>query len=255
MKENNAMRLLLTSARRWHGGLAIILVFPVVLMALTAILIAHGKSLNTRNIYLNPNWLPGYQRNIAGNQQDIRGLIAKQNGWWLLTRAGLFDIAGNTATLVPALADKDIRAIVATPQGVLALSDSGLWREQQGRWTQIVQGNVMQASGNADTIVIIVRGKGPLQSHDGGTTWTSLKPVVNAALAQNPALSQQADKISLAQMIRDIHRGVAFAGDKTQWIWVDTIALLLIFMSGSGMMMWWYKQKNQMRLRSAIVER
>jgi hypothetical protein len=60
-------------------------------------------------------------------------------------------------------------------------------------------------------------------------------------------LSQQSSKISLAQLIRDIHKGVALAGDKNQWIWVDSIALPLIFFASSGMFMWWNKQKSQLK--------
>jgi hypothetical protein len=242
------MRKLLIWTRRWHGNLAIVFIFPILIMASTAILIAHGKALGIRNIFIDASWLPGYQTNTANSQQNIRSIVEKENGWWLLSSAGLFDITNNQATLVTPLADKDIRSLIATTDGVLAVSDKGLWREQHGKWLQIFKGNILQASGNEHSIVVMLRGKGSMQSHDHGATWTSLNPVMSSLLTQNPALSQQSNKISLAQLIRDIHKGVALVGEKAQWIWIDSIALLLIFLAVTGMIMWWNKQKSRPKI-------
>jgi hypothetical protein len=107
----------------------------------------------------------------------------------------------------------------------------------------------MQASGTADSLVALLRGKGPVQSNDQGVSWKPLLPVLMPALKQLPASPEGAGKISLAQLIHDLHTGVAFVGDKGEWAWVDTMALTLIFLGGSGIFMWFSKRRLRARAR------
>lgn len=229
--------------RNWHNKLAIILVLPFILMAITGMLFTHGPALGTRTATVNASWLPGYGGDNAKATQDVRSVVVEGNIYWVGTRAGLVRVENGQATPVPALAREDVRSLVTTPQGVLAITGKGLWREQQGEWTPILKGMVAQASGDAQTLVAFQRGKaGPVQSTDGGKSWTPLKPVLMPALKQLPA-SEADNRITVAQLIHDLHTGVAFVGDKGEWVWVDALGLVLLFLSGSGIYMWWVKRR------------
>ena len=48
------------NSRKWHAWLSFTLALPILLVAVTAILIAHSQKLGFRDIKVDPSWLPGY---------------------------------------------------------------------------------------------------------------------------------------------------------------------------------------------------
>lgn len=233
------MRNILTWPRRWHAWLAIALLLPFLLLAVTGMLFAHGPSLGFREIRVSVGWLPGYG---GEGGPAVRSAAAVGDSWWLLAPQGVVRVANGQAEVVPALADADIRSLVATPQGVLAIGQQGLWKETQGEWQKILKGPVLQASGDAGTLTAVLRGKGPQLSRDGGAHWEPLMPALKPALATLPK-ADAATEITLAQLVKDLHTGKAFIGDKAEWLWQDVLGLTLLFLTGSGFYMWWSKRR------------
>jgi hypothetical protein len=150
------------------------------------------------------------------------------------------------------LAKEDIRSLVATPQGALAISQQGLWKETQGEWKNILKGPVLQANGDAGTLTAVLRGKGPQVSRDGGANWEPLMPVLKPALASLPK-SDAPVEVTLAQLVKDLHTGKALVTDKAEWIWQDVMGLVLVFLSCSGFYMWWSKRRAGRRAAASIA--
>jgi uncharacterized iron-regulated membrane protein len=228
--------------RRWHGGLAIVLALPFGLMAVTGFLFAQGNLLGTRNIHVNASWLPGYQGN-ADARPAIRAAAVEGDTWWVITRGGVLRVEGNIATPVDALAPEEVRSLIATPQGLLAIGGKGLWLEQGGEWMLILKGPIVQASGDAHTLVAILRNRGAQISQDGGDSWQPLAPRLLTALQKMTWPAGANNRISLAQLIHDLHTGSALFGERAAWIWEDMLALSLFFLCSSGIYMWWTKRR------------
>lgn len=244
------MRSILNWPRRWHAWLAIALFLPFIVLAITGILFAHGPSLGFREIRVPVGWLPGYGQEGG---PAIRSAAQSGSVWWVVTAQGVARVEDGRAEVVPALAREDIRSLQVTPQGVLAVSQQGLWKEQQGEWKKILKGPVLQANGDARTLTAVLRGKGPQLSHDGGTTWQPLLPVLKPALAMLPKSDAPAE-ITLAQLVHDLHTGKALVTDKAEWVWQDVLGLTLLFLAGSGFYMWWSKRRAARRLRQAAEQ-
>lgn len=243
------MRKILTWPRRWHAWLAVALLLPFLLIAVTGILFAHGPALGFRDIRVPVGWLPGYG---ADSGPAVRGAAPAGDGWWVLAPQGVVRVTGDRAVVVAALAREEIRSLVATPQGTLAVSPQGLWKESGGEWRKVLRGPVLQAGGDAGALVAVLRGKGPQVSHDGGATWAPLVPALQPALATLPA-PDAAPRVTLAQLVHDLHTGKALVTEKAEWIWQDLMGLVLVFLSGSGFYMWWSKRRAARRAAAAIA--
>lgn len=243
------MRKILTWPRRWHAWLAIALLLPFFIIAITGILFAHGPSLGFREIRVPVGWLPGYGQEGG---PAVRGAVPAGDGWWVLAPQGVVRVAGGQAEIVAALAKEDIRSLALTPQGALAVSQQGLWKETQGEWKKVLRGPVLQAGGDATALVAVLRGKGPQVSRDGGASWEPLAPALKPALAALPKAEAPAE-ITLAQLVHDLHTGKALVTDKAEWIWQDVMGLVLVFLSGSGFYMWWSKRRAATRRAAAAT--
>lgn len=237
------MRKLLLWPRRWHAWLAIVLLVPFLIIAVTGVLFAHGNALGFRQMRVAVGWLPGYGPD--GNAQ-IRSAARSGDGWWLLSAQGVLRVANDKASIVPALAREDVRSLLATPQGVLAVSSQGLWKESAGEWKKILNGPVLQANGDSTTLTAVLRGKGVQFSSDGGVSWQPLAPLVTPALAALP-VDVAPVEITVAQLVHDLHTGKALVTGKAEWIWQDVMGLVLCFLSCSGLYMWWTRQRAARR--------
>ncbi len=50
------------NSRKWHAWISFALSLPILLVAVTSILIGHGQKLGFREIKFYPSWLPGYEQ-------------------------------------------------------------------------------------------------------------------------------------------------------------------------------------------------
>ena len=234
------MRKSFSWPRHWHAWLAITLLLPFLLVALTGFLFAHGNALGLRQIRVPVGWLPAYR---TGAGTEIRSAVRTGVTWWLATPQGLVRIDAGKATLVPAFAWEDVRSLSATPQGPLVVTGKGLWREERGQWTKILKGPVTQASADGEVLTAMLRGKGGRISEDGGKTWQPLDALLQPALSTLPEASMSS-RIPLSQLVHDVHTGKAFFTEKAAWLWQDLLALVLCFLSCSGFYMWRAKRRR-----------
>ncbi|MCD6060487.1 MAG: hypothetical protein K0S16_798 [Moraxellaceae bacterium] len=244
------MRKLLNWPRRWHAWLAIALLLPFLIIAVTGVLFAHGPSLGFREIRVPVGWLPGYGESGG---PVLRSAAPSGGVWWVLAPQGVVRVENGVAQVVPALAQEDIRSLVVTPQGVLGVSQQGLWKETQGEWEKILKGPVLQANGDAQTLTAMLRGKGPQVSRDGGASWEPLQSALAPALAALPK-SDAPTEVTLAQLVHDLHTGKALFTGKAEWVWQDVMGLTLLFLACSGFYMWWSKRRATRRAAVAAEQ-
>src|SRR4051812_6029705 len=58
------------NSRKWHAWLSFVIALPILLVAVTSILMAHSQTLGFRTIKIYPNWLPGYV--LAAKPRDAQ---------------------------------------------------------------------------------------------------------------------------------------------------------------------------------------
>src|SRR4051812_26279123 len=98
------------NSRKWHAWLSFAVSLPILLVAATAILIAHGQALGFRDIKVNPSWLPGYP--AADTKREARAVLHMPEGLWLGTQVGLFRPTAQGLQSVPDFAGQEIRLLL-----------------------------------------------------------------------------------------------------------------------------------------------
>jgi hypothetical protein len=238
--------------RRWHAWLAVIVALPFVLLAVTGVLFSHSQRLGLRNIPVNVAWLPGYSMDKEGAGPEIRSFVATEDGYLVGTRGGLFRIEPDAVIREAALGKEDVRSLVVSPLGVLAVTADALWLKRAGTWRKIFDGPVLQASGDERTLQLMVRGKGPMISEDIGQTWRAVGTKMRASLA---ALPSSSGRITAAMLAHDLHTGKAFFGERAEWLWTHFLSITLLFMIGSGLTMWMQRRFRRVpSMRDANVQ-
>lgn len=230
-------------SRVWHRRLGAILALPFILAGLTAILLAHAKALNLRAIPADTalSWLPGYaqpSRSAPSTSPDpeLRGYLTGVDGQILAaSRSGLYQFATSAGelqvTAVVGIPPGEIRLLTATPAGVVALARGGLYRQDRNGWQLLLRGDIQGLSvGQDGTLTAALRDRGLLQSTDGGASWQTI-----ALPAPLPAT---VEPLTLGRLVRDLHTGAALFGKKGEWLWIDLLGAILLFLGLSGATLW-----------------
>jgi hypothetical protein len=42
-----------------------------------------------------------------------------------------------------------------------------------------------------------------------------------------------------------LHTGKAFFGKESEWIWIDILGAILVFLGGTGLYLWWRSQTRR----------
>jgi hypothetical protein len=241
------------SLRNWHTWLGVTLSLPVIVVGLTAILMAHGQELGFRNIQHQLRWLPGYQQEtnpqIKMSDLEIRATLTTHDGRYLLgTRYGLYQLKNEQLSPVEGLSAVDIRSIRETSNGLILASRNGVWRSIGSQWKKIYKGDAWEVEVQPNqTIRIATRAKGLLETVDNGKHWKPLH-----ALNTMPAVlnaKAQAEEMNLGKLVFDLHTGRALLGKDSAWIWIDLIGFSLILSVLSGLFLWRETRKQQALLQ------
>lgn len=216
-------------------------------MGVTAVLIAHHKSLALNAVAVNPGWLPGISAGSAETPEFRSSLLDENGRHYLGTKAGLFVLANGKLNPVPALAGIEIRSLSSVNGAVLAAGNRGVWLLADGDWHAVYRqaAHSAQFAANGD-IRIATPNDGLLLSRDGGQHWAADSKTMDA-FRQLPKGSIQED-YSLGKLVLDIHTGKAFLGKRWEWIWIDLLGGLIAFLCLTGVYLWWRGQKRQATL-------
>lgn len=238
-------------ARDWHNWIAVILLIPLLLFGLTSPFLAHKKALDLDKIDLTRfvGWLPGYSITPkAPGAAEIRSSLPLADGGYLIgTQTGLYRLADDKVVAVPDLGATPVRAIAAAPWGVVVAAKNGVWMESSAGWRRTLKGDAWNISLSSDgSVAVALKDRGLLLSRDG-TVWSEV-PGLAAALAALPAKELVKERVTLGKLMLDLHTGKAFFGKEWEWIWIDLLSAVWVFLGFTGLWLWW---KNQTKRRNA----
>ncbi|MBI3140596.1 MAG: hypothetical protein HYZ19_01880 [Rhodocyclales bacterium] len=235
-------------ARDWHNWVSVLLLVPTLLVGLTAVFLAHRKELRLNEFDLTPMAarLPGYGGASATQARlDLRASLATTDGWqWIGTPNGLYRILDGHAQPVPELAGEPVRGLAAAPWGLVAAARNGIWIERGEGWHRVHKGDAWNASANPDgSVTVALRNEGLLVSREG-RQWRRDSAVTDA-LAALPPEQAPGERITLGRLMFDLHTGRALLGREGEWIWIDLLGGVWVFLGFTGLYLWWRAQTKR----------
>jgi hypothetical protein len=235
-------------ARDWHNWVSALLIVPMLLVGLTTIFLAHKKALGLNEIDLTPAvaWLPGYgEKAMAYKDMEIRSSLRLGDGSrWIGTQTGLYRLAGGEAVAVQELAGTQVRSIVAAPWGLVVAARNGIWTQGPAGWHRVHRGDAWHAALDPDgSVAVTLKDEGLVASRDG-KAWQA-DDDARLALAALPAEARTAERITLGKLMLDLHTGKAFLGKEAEWIWIDLLGFVWVFLGGTGLYLWWRAQTKR----------
>lgn len=232
--------------RHWHAWLSVILSMPLFIVGMTAILIAHHKALGLKELPFAADWLSANQTLVAAELEVKAGLVTATGQWYLGTKNGLLMLQDGALQAVPALTGQEIRSLSANGPLLVAAGNRGAWLLQDGVWRQINRRPAHQVQLAVDgAIYLATLDNGLLFSRDWGATWAPL-PHIEAALRAAPPMPPESYDFN--KLVMDLHTGKAIFGKHWEWLWIDSLGLLMLFLSMSGVYLWWQGQKRHSNL-------
>jgi hypothetical protein len=231
-------------SRSWHRWVSVSLSLPILVVALTAILMAHRKSLGAEEISVAAQWLPGYRSMTAKNRGfEARAALTARNGaTYFGNLNGLYRLADGKLVAVDQIGTTQVCGLAEAPWGLVVAARNGIWLERDGQWKKVHKGEAWSVTARADgSMIVAVKDQGLLESRDG-KRWEADAQLA-ATLAALPAGA--AEPITLSRLVMDIHTGKALLGKDAEWIWIDLVALALSLLSLTGLWMWWRGQRRK----------
>ena len=246
------LTLLNLKARKWHTWAGILLALPMLIVGMTALFIAHKKSLGTEAVRVDAGWLPGYRTAHGGPAPvEARAVLVTHDGRTLIaTQDGLFRMQEGRPVPVNEFIGVPVRALAEAAFGKIAAAKNGLWLERGGIWERTMPGDAWNVSRQDDgSVVAALKERGLLISRDG-RHWETEAQLANALAAIG---SEQKEKaLTLNKLIMDLHTGQAFFGKSGEWLWVDLVGLSLCLLTLTGVKMWWRTKRRKPKPSNSV---
>lgn len=240
------------NATSWHSWLGVVLALPFLIVGLTAILIAHEKSLGTKQLMVNVSWLPAYssQGRAHSQQQELQELRAylplPDGSAYVATKAGLVHVQGAERKVL--LQGQDLRALVLCGDTLLVGGKNGIWRQAPDQPFEKVldkadvHGLSVDAQGRCRAMLAK---QGMRLSADGGRSWQADKSLQQSMASLSLPPAEAVAEIPLKDLVLDLHTGKALLGKQGEWIWIDLLGGVLLLLSGTGTWMWYYRRRKR----------
>jgi hypothetical protein len=243
------------TARRIHLWVATILAIPMILMAVSGVLIAMRS---VSEVKVPMRWLGA---ETVPDRLPISAYLETEKGVvWIGNAQGLTRLAGGAAEAIPHFAGQEIVAVAALPGSAqpIVATRMAVWAEQGGAWQAVQRGRVRQLATLADgRVLAIAGGRGemaagrPMATRDG-TTWEVYGPAMRAN-KQMPPL--QNPSVALHQWMRELHSGAYFFGKGPgEMAWSNVFGWILVLLSLTGLWMWWKTEQRKARERGQQTE-
>lgn len=234
----------------WHLWSGLFFTLPILLVSLTAILIAHEKGLGTKEIAVNAGWLPGYgsEENIKHYLDDVKDVQIIGNKTYYASKLGVVIEENKNITILKGTEGIEVRDLQLIDNKLWIASKKGLFLMENNKGAFIKKGDFHRINNNQNKLYASEGKHGFHTSTDNGKTWINSKISETIGKEKTKSFSASIDKseyvekLTLEKLALDIHTGKAFFGDGSMWIWIDLIAISLLFMTFTGVWMW-YKRK------------
>jgi len=221
-------------------------------VAVTAVMMAHGRALDLEHVRVPARWFPGYSGGaLRTEQQEVKAVWTAASGARFLgTKTGVFRVAAGGLIPARGLEGRDVKGLAgaATASAPVVATKDGLWivatTPNGDRARRVLPGDIHSVAVAPDgTIEAVVRGSGVRASADGGRTWAE-RPEVTASLAALPT-PRPPETVPLSRLALDVHTGKAFLGKRAEWIWIDVLGGVLAFLVATGVFLWWVARRRQ----------
>lgn len=239
-----------TLLRNLHIKIGTVVALPLVLSAVTALLLSHNREMGFKHINVNLAWLPKIQsasgETVLATIQS--GLTTRDGRYFAGTRYGLYVLESGQLNRVDAIPGTDVRSLRETDKGILLASKVGVWLLKGSKWRHLYKGEVWEADLAPDgSFHIVSKADGLLSSRDEGQHWSPVLPVNNAITRTQVEIDLS--KVPLDKLLLDLHTGNALFGRPMRWIWIDFVALPLLFLALSGLYLWYRSRKHPKQVR------
>ena len=252
--------------RKWHRYLGLWTALLVLMLSITGILLVHKKEFGLNRIMVR---LPGGTSPAAAEPWQIvtmdnsaivatkQGIYIQQGKEWLRTlpvavrnlklvegrlyaaaRDGLYESDNGGLQWQRNLPSLDVRALdhnteqllVATTTGIYTRSDAdGRWNQLGGQFKKLLD---VREIARHDGIIHLVAKEGLFRLDKGVLKQEKLLVPAGAA-----------EPMELQKLVSDLHNGKL--GGTLLITFIDLTALALIFLSASGIWIWWVPRKKK----------
>ncbi|WP_374633757.1 PepSY-associated TM helix domain-containing protein [Ferrovibrio sp.] len=238
--------------RWWHKWLGIVLSLPLLLVAVTAILLAHDRALGLRQISVVADWLPAYGDAATGI--EIRAAQRLLDTDYMATRQGLFALRDGQVETIAALRGTEMRDLAIADGRLYGAARNGIWlRDADGTWRHVLKAEAWSVNVRPDgAILAATRERGLAVSMDGGIQWESENAAARA-IAEQSGIDPRAT--NLGRLVLDLHTGKAILGRQLEWLWIDITGAALVFLAVSGLVMWLRARRQRLQARYERLRR
>jgi hypothetical protein len=255
--------LSLGSLRGWHLWVSIALSLPILIVSVTAIFIAHGKSLGLKEMQVPAGWLPGMQAGKAEAAEPRAHWQGADGRQWLGTKGGLFLVQEGQVRRVEDLGRAEVRDVQGDGRTLVVATQRGLWRvdTSEGAAERLARGDFWSVSQAAEGWRAVDKGGRVWVSRDAGRSWSEDAVAVAGAEQVAASLSQAATDaggedmlVPMNKLVMDLHTGKAFLGKTYEWIWIDLVGAAMTLLTVSGLLMWWRGQRRKVAALEAQLK-
>lgn len=233
----------------WSG---LIFGLPLVLVGITAVLIAHEDRLGLDEIPVAVDWLPGYGAETAMHElTEVKAFVELPDGSRVIgTKKGVVRIAPAAGPVLE-LAGQDVRALATAHDGILlAATKMGLFRAAApGVWQRIADGDFHHVDVSGNRWLAAEKDAGLLVSNDAGASWRP-DPEIAVALG-SVSLPAETEQTSLKELVDGVHTGKAFLGKSAEWIWIDLLGVCMIGLGITGVVVWMRRRRRRDNMTTA----
>lgn len=223
------------TARQFHLWSGILLGLPMLIVGITAVLLAHEKSLGLPGIAVPFLQMSSDQKlELDASAEDAQGRL------WLGGKQGLY--VQHLDGRIEKQADLEVKQLLSHTEQLWIASKSGLFSLRGTHLQQHLNGETKGISLLADgRLMANHKSRGALLSEDG-ESWQAWAG--NNALAA--AQASQTQPYTLDELVMDLHTGKLLFGKQGEWIWIDLLGVFLCALGLTGVWIWW-----RSRLRAA----
>lgn len=234
--------------QKWHPKIGVFAILFVIILVITGIALNHTQELNLNKRYIQSDWLLDFYKIKPAHDP-----VAFKSGKTWVTQFGEriyfnnIEIADNVSNLI-GITHANSMFVVAYDDQVALFTGSGEHIEQLTSAQGVPAGMKAIGVNNQDDVVIKTEHsyyKVNLDEldwhefHNLEASW-SMSSVLPEQLKTELMNEYRGKGLSVERVLLDLHSG-RILGKGGVYI-VDTIAILLLFLSLSGIWMWWVRK-------------
>jgi hypothetical protein len=239
------------TARRIHLWIAVILAIPMILIAVSGILIAM-RSVTTLQVPMS--WLGA---EAVPDHLPMTAYLEMPGGAaWIGNAQGLTRIQDGKVQRIEAFNGQEIVGLARLPERPtpVVATKMAVWTEQGGVWQTGPRGRVRQLSTLPEgQVLTIAGGRGEMAAGRALVTTDGVEwKVYGRAMKANKALPPlEHPSVSLHQWMRELHSGAYFLGKGPgEMVWSNLFGWVLTLLSLTGLWMWWQLERRKARERA-----